>query len=178
MLPTTFWILTISKITKTSFSFSGISATKHWIFTLMDQKKQCTKIMKFCIKDFFSKCDQIRCFLQIWLHLLKKSLTENFIFFAAQYTAEERMKIMEEYFESNAQIHTQQQFTSDFPGMKPLVLRTCDSVLKDHRENLPGRRLTVDWTCHQLFNCVKNKRESGKPLVSNVNLMLLWQICK
>ena len=35
--------------------------------------------MKFSIKDFFSKCDQIRSFLRIWSHLLKKSLTENFI---------------------------------------------------------------------------------------------------
>ena len=38
--------------------------------------------MKFSIKDFFSKCDQIRSFLQIWSHLLKKSLMENFIFCA------------------------------------------------------------------------------------------------
>ena len=36
--------------------------------------------MKLSIKDFFSKCDQIRCFLLIWSHLLKKSLMENFIF--------------------------------------------------------------------------------------------------
>ena len=36
--------------------------------------------MKFSIKDFFSKCDQIRSFLQIFSHLLKKSLMENFIF--------------------------------------------------------------------------------------------------
>ena len=36
--------------------------------------------MKFSIKDFFSKCDQIRRFLQIRSHLLKKSLMENFIF--------------------------------------------------------------------------------------------------
>ena len=36
--------------------------------------------MKFPIKDFFSKCDQIRSFLQIWSHLLKKSLMENFHF--------------------------------------------------------------------------------------------------
>ena len=36
--------------------------------------------MKLSIKDFFSKCDQIRSFLQIWSHLLKKSLMENFIF--------------------------------------------------------------------------------------------------
>ena len=35
--------------------------------------------MKFIIKDFFSKYDQIRRKLWIWSHLLKKSLLENFI---------------------------------------------------------------------------------------------------
>ena len=38
--------------------------------------------MEFSIKDFFSKCDQIRRFLRIWSRLLKKSLMENFIFCA------------------------------------------------------------------------------------------------
>ena len=33
--------------------------------------------MKFSMKAFFSKCDQIR-----WSHLLKKSSIENFIFCA------------------------------------------------------------------------------------------------
>ena len=36
--------------------------------------------MNFSIKDFFSKCDQIRSFLRIWSHWLKKSLMETFIF--------------------------------------------------------------------------------------------------
>ena len=36
--------------------------------------------MKFSIKNFFGKCDLIRNFLWIWSHLLKKSLTEIFIF--------------------------------------------------------------------------------------------------
>ena len=36
--------------------------------------------MKFSIKDFSSKCDQIRSFLWIWSHLLKKHFMENFIF--------------------------------------------------------------------------------------------------
>ena len=36
--------------------------------------------MKFSIKDFISKCDQIRRKLRTWSHLLKKSLMENFIF--------------------------------------------------------------------------------------------------
>ena len=34
----------------------------------------------FSIKDVISKCDQIRSFLRIWPHLLKKSFMENFIF--------------------------------------------------------------------------------------------------
>ena len=38
--------------------------------------------MKFFIKNFFSKCDQIRMKLWIWSHLLKKSVVENFIFCA------------------------------------------------------------------------------------------------
>ena len=36
--------------------------------------------MKFSIKDFFCKCDQIRRKLEIWSHLLKKFLIENFLF--------------------------------------------------------------------------------------------------
>ena len=35
--------------------------------------------MKFSIKDFFSKCDQMRSFVRIWSPLLKKSLMENLI---------------------------------------------------------------------------------------------------
>ena len=42
--------------------------------------------MKFSIKDFFSKCDQIRRKLRIWLRLLKKSLNENFIFCAVLFS--------------------------------------------------------------------------------------------
>ena len=38
--------------------------------------------MKFSVEDFFGKCDQIRSFLRIWSHLLKKSFMENFIFCA------------------------------------------------------------------------------------------------
>ena len=38
--------------------------------------------MKFSIKDFFSKCDEIRRNLRIWFHLLKKPLMENFVFCA------------------------------------------------------------------------------------------------
>ena len=40
----------------------------------------CTK-MKFSVKNFFSKCKQIPRKLEIRSHMLKKSLTENFVSF-------------------------------------------------------------------------------------------------
>ena len=41
----------------------------------------CTKV-EVSHQGFFSKCDQIRKKLRIWSYLLKKSLMENFIFYA------------------------------------------------------------------------------------------------
>ena len=41
-----------------------------------------TQKMKFSIKDFFSKCDQISSFLRYWSYLLKKSSMKNFLFCA------------------------------------------------------------------------------------------------
>ena len=35
--------------------------------------------MSFFIKDFFSKCEEIRRKLRIWSHLLEKSLMKNLI---------------------------------------------------------------------------------------------------
>ena len=40
--------------------------------------------MKFFIKNFFSKCDQIRWNLQIWSHLLKKSLIVKLRFLCSE----------------------------------------------------------------------------------------------
>ena len=37
---------------------------------------------KFSLKNYFSKCDQIRWKLEMWSYALKKSLMENFIFCA------------------------------------------------------------------------------------------------
>ena len=45
-----------------------------------DEAERTAQKMKFSIKNFFSKCDQICRKLRVWSHLLKKSLTENFIF--------------------------------------------------------------------------------------------------
>ena len=57
---------------------------KIWKNNLRDGYIALHKKMKFFIKYFFSKCDQIRSFLRIWSHLLKKSLMEKFIFCAVQ----------------------------------------------------------------------------------------------
>ena len=48
--------------------------------------------MKFSIKDFLSKCDQIRSFLWIWSYLLNKSLMKNFIFCAVKNVATAKKK--------------------------------------------------------------------------------------
>ena len=56
-----------------------IVAVPKYVLGLHDLKSTAQK-MKFSIKDFFSKCDQIRSFLKIWPHLPKKSLMENIIF--------------------------------------------------------------------------------------------------
>ena len=46
-------------------------------------KSNTAQEMKFSIKDFCNKCE-IHSFLQIWSHLLKKSLMENIIFCAVK----------------------------------------------------------------------------------------------
>ena len=51
--------------------------------------------MKFSIKDFYRKCNQMRSFLRIWLHILKKSLMENFIFCAVYFYMDVIMWIKE-----------------------------------------------------------------------------------
>ena len=74
-----------------------MSSGHYWINEYTNQNKNITPFfppiiyssivntaqkIKICIKDFLSKCDQIRRELRIWSHLLKKSLMENFIFCA------------------------------------------------------------------------------------------------
>ena len=60
--------------------------------------------MKFSIKDFFCKCDQIRSYLQIWSHLLKKSLMGNFIFCAVKVASfQPSVSLQMEHFTCNFQ---------------------------------------------------------------------------
>ena len=62
-------------------SFTTIT-TETLLGILIDSELSHDTAQKFSIKDFFSKCDQIRSFLQVWSNLLKKFLMENFIFCA------------------------------------------------------------------------------------------------
>ena len=55
----------------------------HISFFLKNIEKKfvsCTKKKKFAVKDFFSKCEQIRRKLRICSHLEKKFRMENIIF--------------------------------------------------------------------------------------------------
>ena len=63
------------------------------IYTFRESSYNPAEKMKFSIKHFFSKCDQICRKLRIWSHLLQKSLMENFIFCA--------MRVFEECFEDS-----------------------------------------------------------------------------
>ena len=56
---------------------SGIYSTVYYSGSRFTAQK-----MKFSIKNFSSKCDQIHSKLRIWSHLLKKPLMENFTFCA------------------------------------------------------------------------------------------------
>ena len=48
--------------------------------------------MKFSVKNFFRKRDQVRNILRILAYLLKNSLMENFIFYAVCLTLFEKIK--------------------------------------------------------------------------------------
>ena len=61
------------KVSKQSSASFKSSQTQKDEITFAAQK------IKFTIKDFFSKCDQIHRKLRVWPHLLKKSLMENFV---------------------------------------------------------------------------------------------------
>ena len=78
-----FYILVVlNSITKNVLRHRSVNLKK--ILTLH-------KKMKFSIKDFFSKCDQIH-----WSHLLKKSLIENFIFLRSERAGEEDLYTLED----------------------------------------------------------------------------------
>ena len=72
-------------MSKFDYSLSKIiikRGVEYWNMLLCVELVSLHKKMKFSIKDFFSKCHQIRRKLRFWSYLLKKSLMENIIFCA------------------------------------------------------------------------------------------------
>ena len=69
---------------KTFGDFSKVLYHKIMDIKLKEGTRDTSQKMKFSIKGFSSKCDQFCSFLQIWSHLLEKSLMENFIFCAVR----------------------------------------------------------------------------------------------
>ena len=83
------YILFSSSIIPLDWKSPGWWQTSPWkVIVKKSSKVFTTQKMKFSIKDFCSKCDQIRSFLRIWLHLLKKPLMENFMFCAVIITVD------------------------------------------------------------------------------------------
>ena len=68
-----------------SLHFKWIGIYQFLISYSKKLRYHCTSKMKFSIKDFLRKCDQIRKKIRSWSHLLKKSIIESFIFCAVQY---------------------------------------------------------------------------------------------
>ena len=64
---------------KVSFDYAHFNFLLNFAYIENNSTLTAQKI-KFSIKAFFSKCNQIRSFPRIWPHLLKKSLMENIIF--------------------------------------------------------------------------------------------------
>ena len=98
------------------------------------------KKMKFFIKDFFSKCDQIRSFLRIWSHLLNKSIMENCIFCAAshrpgwrQFTNSTRNGFMIEYWDNSS-------IRSEIPSCPSvlLIFKFCNTLWISHSGHKRG----------------------------------------
>ena len=86
----TWWINIFKDLINSNMHDNGIT-----IMLKLCDSVSCTALkIKFFIKDFFSKCDQIWRKLRIWSHLLKKSLMENFIFCAVMFIIQQELDKM------------------------------------------------------------------------------------
>ena len=95
--------------------------------------------MKFSIDDFFSKCDQICSFLQIWSHLLRKSLMEDAIFCEVRVPILNKIEINFTYFpieiNNYSYVETTLTFLADFLNVsqslvKVMIKNTINSARK------------------------------------------------
>ena len=89
---------------KAFLMFPGGIEVEYWLEIGLKLKKNAKKVegslhkkIKFSMKYFFSKCDQIRRKLQIWSYLLKKFFMENFIFYPRMFRIIDRQIIFRNF---------------------------------------------------------------------------------
>ena len=106
---------------------------------ITDQVIVTAQKMIFSMKNFFSKCDRIRSFLQIWPHLLKKSLMKNFIFcsvcgkFVSFYSRALSIEgtLDQTYFRSNPHSSLEKIDSSHKPANIYLLKSIKETLIKD-----------------------------------------------
>ena len=57
-------------------------------------------------------------------------------------------------------------------------VRQCHHKLQCACCSCTPQKRSLDWTCYQLLNCVRNNRQSEKTLLSNFNWIFLLNICE
>ena len=112
--------------------------------------------LKFFIKDFFNKCDQIRSFLQNGSHLLKKSLMETSFYVQFEFIKETLYNGIKSTFEKG-----KGQFSNQSDHLSA-QLKTLDSHLNKHGKHLKA--------LIKLNNVLisKIKHRCGKTLTNNL----------
>ena len=122
--------------------------------------------MKFFINGVFSKCDQIRSFLWICSHLLKKSLMENFIFCAVFLT-----DIINKSFQ-NGEFQSILKYAEVFPVLRMskvferlIYKQTEEFMISKLSPLLRGFRNN-----HSTQHCVLNMTDSWKKKLTKVNM--------
>ena len=104
--------------------------------------------MKFSIKHFFSKCEQICTKLQIQSHLLKKALMKNFIFYPVKY---ELPRLLHRHFTSCLHLFNWRAFKQIYQLTEKLIsffINFTHHKIKIKQVNIQGVVFIISWfTC-------------------------------
>ena len=110
--------------------------------------KNIAQKIKFYIKDFFSKCDQICSLLRIWSHLLKKFLTENLIVCAVKgYTFEVDVKYLKKLYK----LHSDLKFLLEIMNF----MKKLDCNLYSKKNCVKSVQI-LSYFC-SVFSCIQSK---------------------
>ena len=118
----------------------------------------------FSIKGFVSKCDQIRSFLRIWSHLLKKSLMKSFIFLCSV-----------THFFCSPKKNTKKSL-SDKNCLKPSNTKNCLNTKKKTKVSTITLNIT-NFTFSQLYPLPCEKRRHKQSQYKQENEQINSQNC-